>query len=117
MTAHGTGWTNLDFRPAAPGWRLAYLTDSTLGYFTLAIPGWLVQVETHDPRPLAERPRRVVAAICGGMGVVEPIDSEERNNPWCDFWCVLEPIDPDPTAEEATAEHASRLHQYRAATS
>jgi len=108
---YGTDWTDYDFRPAPPGWRLAYLTDSPLGYFTIAMPGWMVQVETRynlvtsatqDPPPLADRPRRVAAATSYGDGTIEAVEGGDSSN----FWQVIDPTNPEPTTDQAAAERA-----------
>jgi len=118
MATYGTRWSDHDFRPAAPGWRLAWLDEnSPLGFFTTVLPGWLVQVETRynpatyatqDSRPAADRERRVVAASYDASdGTIDAVDGDHSN-----FWYVLDPTDPDPTAEEAAAERTGRLSRY-----
>ncbi len=113
------GWEDWDFRPAPAGWRVVYLTDSDEpGWESEPMPGWLVQYEYEfsrrsfesvDERPLAERPRRVVAAVIEGHWLTA---ADTVSN----FWCVLGPGAPDPTPEQAREERDSRAaHEARMA--
>lgn len=103
-------YTDHDFRPAAPGWRVVYLTDEarTDELFQVRdLAGWLVQLETtldhfgsdEDPRPRHDRPRRVVAATVDHHGGdVYPCADDGH------FWMVLGPSDRLPTEDEAARE-------------
>lgn len=94
----------VDFRPAPPGWRIAFAT--TLGPIVEPMPGWLIREEVeYDTRTedfvTCTGSREVVAAQ-----VVEGEASSVTENP--EFWCVLGPGEPDPTAEETATEMKRR---------
>lgn len=98
-----------DFRPATPGWRVAFLTEG--GCEVASLPGWLVQEEeTADPVtrkrvPFPDdevRSHRVVAAYVDDfeMWPVHEVAS---------YWRVLAPEEHNPTYDEAMAEHGRRV--------
>lgn len=94
----------VDFRPAPPGWRIAFAT--TLGPVVEPMPGWLIREEVeYDTRTedvvACTGSREVVATI-----VVESEAAPADSHP--DFWHVLGPGEPDPTPEETAEEIARR---------
>ncbi len=112
------GWEDWDFRPAPAGWRVVYLEDEDEpGWMSEPMPGWLVQYEYEfsrrsfesvDERPLTERPRRIVAAVIEDywLSAADTVSN---------FWMVLGPGAPDPTAEQARAEREQRAERKRRA--
>lgn len=109
-------WRTVDFRPAsAPGWRALFL-DSPTGRHTREIAGWLIEEEI-GPRPRYDdeaRPtgdRRVRAAVPDEMDELR-VASESSN-----FWCVLAPDEPEPSAadEAEQRELMAREREWRRA--
>lgn len=97
----------VDFRPAPTGWRIAFATND--GPVIEPMPGWLIREEIeYDTRTadVVTRTgfREVVAAI-----VVESEASPATEHP--DFWHVLGPSEPPPTAEATAAVMAQRKTQ------
>ncbi|KUL26611.1 hypothetical protein [Streptomyces regalis] len=94
----------VDFRPAPPGWRIAFAT--ILGPVVEPMPGWLIREEIEcdtDTGDVIKRTgsREVVAAL-----VVESEASPAYDDPG--FWHLLGPGEREPTAEETAEEMARR---------
>lgn len=87
----------VDFKPAPPGWRLVYLLDeddpSGDPFVVADMPGWLVQRDRHGVH--------VTAAQQEDCDVTT---AESTSN----FWRVLGPSDPLPSAEDAASERTER---------
>lgn len=103
-----TFFRTIDFRPAPAGWRVLVL-DTTGVLAERAMPGWLIQeaVSTDEDGGIwhdhpEDRVRIITAAISADEGALHPARS------LMDFWCVLGPDDPVPTADDAMAEVTRR---------
>lgn len=97
----------VDFRPAPPGWRIAYATAD--GTRVKPMPGWLIREEVEYDTDTYD-----VVARTGARDVVAAhlVGSEaERADGHDDFWRVLGPGEPDPTAEEVAAKMARRAER------
>jgi hypothetical protein len=102
-------WVTVDFRAVGePGWRAVYLDLDGLGFSARPLAGWLIQDQdayhhdTNEPAATARPSRRVVPAHCDGMGEIK--DATTGNN----FWLVLGPGEPGPTAEQQLIARAER---------
>ena len=109
-------WRTIDFRPAPAGWRAIGLSEDEdgRGWYSLALPGWLIQEECRYAgaamdEPAEDRDRRIVAAFDENGRLWEADES------MTDFWYVVGPGDPDPSQEEATRERACRERNAQAA--
>jgi hypothetical protein len=105
----GLNWITVDFRAVGePGWRAVYLDLDGLGFSARPLAGWLIQepdtyhYDTEEPTATASPSRRVVPAHCDGMGEIK--DATKGNN----FWLVLGPGEPGPTAEQQLIARAER---------
>jgi hypothetical protein len=102
-------WVTVDFRAVGePGWRVVYLHLDGLGFSAWPLAGWLIQEQDADhrdtdrPAATARPSRRVVPAHCNGLGEVK--DATKGDN----FWLVLGPGEPGPTAEQQLIARAER---------
>jgi hypothetical protein len=102
-------WVTVDFRAVGePGWRAVYLDLDGLGFRAWPLAGWLIQQpatyhqDTDETAATAKPSRRVVPAHCDGRGEIK--DATEGNN----FWLVLKPGEPGPTAEQQLIARAER---------
>ncbi len=102
-------WVTVDFRAVGePGWRAVYLDLDGLGFSAWPLAGWLIQEpdayhrDTDEPTAAARPSRRVVPAQCDGMGEIK--DATKGDN----FWLVLGPGEPGPTAEQQLIARAER---------
>lgn len=88
-----TYWDTIDFRPAPPGWELAFLPDDPDQPLTREpLPGWLVQEQvTFDTRTMEDLPalgrlsRRAVAALVVPGEGLTPASTQPN------FWMELGP--------------------------
>ena len=104
-----SGWRDIDFRPAPPGWRAVYLgTHGTVS--TEHIAGWLIQEEESHAQSGRQHPRgdispedrnrRIVAAFHNLQAIAAlPVEVDAIGG----LWRILAPGQPDPTAEEINA--------------
>lgn len=98
-----------DFRPATPGWRVAYLTEE--GCEVQSLVGWLVQEEekvdpvTGSRVPWPDDEVRSHQVIAARVDDYEIYPAHEVAS----YWRVLAPEEPNPTYDEAMAEHGRRV--------
>jgi hypothetical protein len=105
-------WLTVDFRPVpVAGWRVLFIEDPS-GWLAYPLAGWLIEervivhernYELHpDTAASGDRERRVVAAIAGDFGEAESV------NLISNFWCLLGPGEPDPTADQESEARTAR---------
>lgn len=93
----------IDFRPAPPGWRIAYTITPEEPRIE-PMPGWLIREEVEiryegeTCEVIARTGTREVVAARMDEAEVAPATND------VDFWCVLGPGEPDPTPEEYAEE-------------
>lgn len=94
----------VDFRPAPPGWRIAYATSD--GPRTEPMPGWLIREEvecdTHTGDVIKRTGSREVVAAQIVESEASPVYDDHK------FWCLLGPGESAPTPQEAADEMARR---------
>jgi hypothetical protein len=99
-------WETLEFRTAAPGWRIAAVIDTDGEVQTTDLPGWLVQEEVmldpsenirvdFDDRGNRTRPSRRVVPAWIEDGELHAADQDALRRA-----IVLAPSDPELTEEE-----------------
>ena len=106
-----THWRTIDFRPAAPGWRVIYLNRAGDGTETLPLAGWLIEEEADGDFealtgiPHHDRNRRIVPGIwAAGIGMdVVPADEDGDGPSW-----VLAASDPDPDEAQIAQARTDR---------
>lgn len=105
-------WRTTDFRPATlPGWRALFLKPD--GRRISPLVGWLIQDETtldDFGGSTTTGDRRVIAAVTSEYCEATPVTDLDS------FWCVLDPDEPEPSAEEEAQERQRRrgAADYRA---
>lgn len=104
MTRRNT-WTDIDFRPAHPGWRVIAFNLSG-GTYTTPIAGWLVQDSDNDQYDTSRR--RVIPAIHDTESWTDEPVPVDRAFDDC-LWLILGPGQADPNNEDAVNEWTRRV--------
>ena len=101
-------WRTGQLVPAAPGWRAAYLDQTSDKAYYLPIIGWAVQQavardQYDDYAPDEDESERIVTLAYKDLAYISDVDDDD------DLIGILGPGEPDLDAESIAATRAGRI--------